>query len=336
MIVKQMFNPPFPLNNRHVQPLYSSLFRKQPKPKVELERFDLNDGDFVDCYWHNSKPSDERPIVILFHGLAGSFNSPYIQGAMRALEKKGFASVLMHFRGCSGKPNLLPRSYHSGDTADAKAWIDYLKVKYEKSSLYAVGYSIGGNMLLKLLGEEKENTPLKAAISVSAPMDLAVCAEVISKGFSKNYENYLLKPLCLALEEKFETHDMKALIELKKEEIKDIKTIEEFDERYTAPIHGFGSAKNYYAKCSSKQFLKYIAIPTHIIHALDDPFMDERILPTEEERSSSVSLDLTPHGGHVGFVAGSLFKPRYWLEERIADYFFHQNASQSVSKKTSP
>jgi predicted alpha/beta-fold hydrolase len=321
MLVKEIFNPSFPLNNKHIQTLYAPLFRKQPKPKVELERFDLNDGDFVDCYWHNSKPNDERPIVILFHGLAGSFNSPYIQGAMRALEKKGFASVLMHFRGCSGKPNLLPRSYHSGDTADAKAWINYLKVKYEKSSLYAVGYSIGGNMLLKYLGEEKESTPLKAAISVSAPMNLAVCAEVISKGFSKNYENYLLRPLCLALEEKFETHDMKALIVLKKEEIKDIKTIEEFDEHYTAPIHGFKSAQDYYAKCSSKQFLKHICIPTLIIYALDDPFMDERILPTKKEVSENISLELTQHGGHVGFVSGTLLKPKYWLEERIVEYF---------------
>ena len=277
----------------------------------------------MDCYWHNEKPTDDRPIVILFHGLAGSFNSPYIQGLMRALEKKGFASVLMHFRGCSGKPNLLPRSYHSGDTADAKAWIDYLNVKYDRSSLYAVGYSIGGNVLLKYLGEEKENTPLKSAVSVSAPMDLAVCAEVISKGFSKNYEKHLLKPLRLALEEKFDTHNMKPLLKLKKEEIADIKTIEEFDEHYTAPMHGFESAQDYYAKCSSKQFLKNICIPTHIIHALDDPFMDERILPTEEEISSFVSLEISQHGGHVGFVTGSFFKPEYWLEKRIANYFFH-------------
>ena len=319
-----MFIPPFPLNNRHIQTLYAPLFRKQPEPKVELERFELNDGDFVECYWHNEKPTDERPIVILFHGLAGSFNSPYIQGVMRSLEKKGFDSVLMHFRGCSGKPNLLPRSYHSGDTADVKAWIDYLNLKYDKSSLYAVGYSIGGNVLLKYLGEEKENTPLKAAVSVSAPMDLAVCAEVISKGFSKNYEQHLLKPLRASLTKKFEMHDMSQLLKLKKEEIADITTIEEFDEHYTAPIHGFGSAQDYYSKCSSKQFLKHIAIPTHIIHALDDPFMDERILPTKDELSSSVSLELTKYGGHVGFVEGSLFKPRYWLEARIAQYFLEK------------
>ena len=304
-----------------MQTLYAPLFRKQAKPQVAIETFELADGDVVECYWHKEKPKDKRPIVILFHGLAGSFNSPYIQGVMRALDKQGFASVLMHFRGCAGKPNLLPRSYHSGDTGDAKAWIDHVHKNYPQNSLYAVGYSIGGNMLLKLLGEEKEKTPLKAAVSVSAPMDLAVCAEVISKGFAKNYENYLLKPLCASLEKKFDSHDMSQILKLKKEEIANIKTIEAFDQHYTAPIHGFKSAEDYYHKCSAKQFLKHIAIPTHIIHALDDPFMDERILPKKEELSKNISLNLTQHGGHVGFVSGSLFKPKYWLEERIAQYF---------------
>jgi predicted alpha/beta-fold hydrolase len=324
-----LFNPSFPLNNRHIQTLYAPLFRKQPKPKVELERFVLSDGDFVDAYWNVSKPTDERPIVVLFHGLAGSFNSPYIQGVMRGLEKKGFASVLMHFRGCSGKPNLLPRSYHSGDTADAKAWIEHLHRIYPNSSLYAVGYSIGGNVLLKYLGEEQDNTPLRAAVSVSAPMDLAVCAEVISKGFAKNYEKHLLKPLRDSLKEKFHTFDMSALLKLKKEEIESIETIEAFDEHYTAPMHGFGSAQDYYSKCSSKQFLKNIYITTHIIHALDDPFMDDRILPTQEECSDFVSLELTKHGGHVGFVEGSFFKPKYWLEKRIVEFLVEENRRNS-------
>ena len=316
-----MFKTSFFLRNRHIQTLYAPLFRKQPTPKVEIEHFKLADGDFVECYWHNEKPTDERPLVILFHGLAGSFNSPYIQGIMRALNKEGLASVLMHFRGCSGKANLLARSYHSGDTEDAKAWINYVHQNYPNNPLYAIGYSIGGNMLLKLLGEEKEKTPLKAAVSVSAPMDLAVCAEVISKGFSKNYENYLLKPLRASLNDKFNTFDMTKLLKIRKEEIEDIKTIEAFDEHYTAPMHGFKSAEEYYEKCSAKQFLKDIAIPTHIIHALDDPFMDKRIIPKQEELSKFITLELSQHGGHVGFVSGTFFNPKYWLEERIVEYF---------------
>ena len=316
-----MFKTSFFLKNRHIQTLYAPLFRRQPKPKVEIETFELTDGDFLECYWHKEKPKDTRPIVILFHGLAGSFDSPYIQGIMRSLDAQGFDSVLMHFRGCSGKPNLLPRAYHSGDTADAKAWIEYIYKNYPNTPLYAIGYSIGGNVLLKYLGEEKENTPLKSAVSISAPMDLSVCAEVISKGFAKNYEKHLLKPLRASLKEKFDTHELSHLLKLEKEEIKSIKTIEEFDEHYTAPIHGFTSAQDYYAQCSSKQFLKYISIPTLIIHALDDPFMDKRILPTKEELSPLVTLELTQHGGHVGFVSGTLLKPKYWLEERIVQYF---------------
>lgn len=316
-----MFKPSFPLNNRHLQTLYAPLFRKQLTPKVEIETFELSDGDFVECYWHNEKPKDERPIVILFHGLTGSFNSPYIQGIMKALDKKGFHSVLMHFRGCSGKENRLARLYHSGDTADAKAFIDHVHKTYPQNHLYAVGYSIGGNVLLKLLGEEKEDTPLKAAVSVSAPMLLDVCSEIISQGFSKLYEKNLLNSLKASLLAKYEKFDMEKLINFKKENVEKIKSIEEFDEVYTAPINGFKSAEHYYKLSSSKQYLKEIRIPTHIIHALDDPFMDERILPTEEELSSSVTLELTKHGGHVGFVTGSLFNPRYWLEERIVKYF---------------
>ena len=320
-----MFSPPFLLKNRHLQTLYAPFFRKQNKKlKFEIEHFELDDGDFVECYWHNAKPTDKRPIVTLFHGLAGSYKSPYILGLMIALEKAGFASVVMHFRGCSGKENLLPRSYHSGETADAKAWIDYLNVKYKTNPLHAVGFSIGGNMLLKLLGEEQKKSLLVSAVSVSAPMDLAVCAKVISKGFASNYEGHLLNPLKITLKKKFDTFNMNKLLILKKEKIDGIKSIEEFDEKYTAPIHGFKSAQEYYKKCSSKQFLKYIAVPTLIIHSLDDPFMDERVLPKENELSPSVNFELSPHGGHVGFVTGSLFKPRYWLEERIIQYFLEK------------
>ena len=321
-----MFHTNGILKNRHIQTLYAPLFRKQPQPKVEAEIFELNDGDFVECFWHNQKPTDNRPIVTLFHGLAGSFDSPYIQGVMRALDKRGFASVLMHFRGCSGKENRLPRSYHSGDTADAKAWIDYLKEKYPDSPLHAVGYSIGGNMLLKLLGEEQRKTPLLSAVSVSAPMDLAITAKAINRGFSKLYQQHLLKPLKVELLKKFDKFDMESLLKIDTNRVKKIKTIEEFDELYTAPINGFDSAKDYYSKCSAKQFLKNIAIPTLIIHSLDDPFMTPEILPSKEAKvSKNVQFKVSKHGGHVGFVGEKCYQPNYWLEETIADYFAQKN-----------
>jgi predicted alpha/beta-fold hydrolase len=320
-----MFKPPFTLKSKHLQTLYAPLFRKQPLPKVEREHFDLVDGDFVEAYWHNEKPIDNRPIVVLFHGLTGSFNSPYIQGLMRALETKGFASVLMYFRGCSGKENLLPRSYHSGDTADARAWINHLKMNYKNSSIHAVGYSIGGNILLKLLGEDGKKSILTSAVSVSAPMDLDIAAKTINQGFSKRYQRYLLKTLKITLLKKFDTFDMEKLLNKTRKDIENIETIKEFDEYYTAPINGFKSAQDYYDRCSAKQYLKHIERPTLIIHALDDPFMTEEILPSKSEISDAIYLEVSEHGGHVGFVKNGLFKPEYWLEERIVEYLMKQS-----------
>ncbi len=312
-----MFQPHPLLKNPHLQTLYAPLLRKQKAPTVEIETFELEDGDFVECYWHLQRPKDTRPIVILFHGLAGSFHSPYIQGLMRTLHAQKMASVVMHFRGCSGKPNRLPRSYHSGDTADAKAWIYYLHEHYPNNPLYAVGYSIGGNMLLKLLGEEQEQIPLNFAIAISAPMDLKIAADTLQHGFAKLYQAHLLKPLKAMLLNKYQMFDMKSILKREEEEIKKIKTVKEFDDFYTAPIHGFKSALDYYEQSSSKPFLGKITTQTKIIHAIDDPFMTPEVLPNQGEYSSWVQLEVYPHGGHVGFVQGGTLKPKYWLEHRI-------------------
>ena len=318
----QKFKPAFGLKNRHIQTLYSSLFRKLPPLKFEIEKFTLNDDDFLECYWHN-KPSTNstKPIIILFHGLAGSFKSPYIQGLMSESAKKGFASVLMHFRGCSGVENLKPRSYHSGESSDALVWIEYLSIKYPNAKLFAVGYSLGGNMLLKLLGESKNKSLLNAAVSVSAPLQLDICANAMKRDFSKFYQHILLKNLNIALDKKYDSHNMELLLNFKRQNIQKLKTFWEFDETYTAPIHGFKSAQDYYTKCSSKQFLKNIQTPTLIIHSKDDPFMTQEIIPLQNELSSSVEVEISENGGHVGFIGGTFFKPDYWLEKRVVSYF---------------
>ncbi len=254
---------------------------------------------------------------MLFHGLAGSVHSPYIIGLMKTLHAKGYACVLMHFRGCGEKKNLKPRAYHSGDTADAKAWIEHLHQTYPNNSLHAVGFSIGGNMLLKLLGEWGEDSLIASAVSVSAPMRLDICANTIEKGFAQVYQNYLLKPLKKSLLAKYKQFNMQALLGIDELRVKQVKTIREFDECYTAKIHGFESSQDYYNKCSAKGFLKDIRTKTLIIHALDDPFMTPAILPNKDEISEFVHLEVTEHGGHVGFVAGSFREPVYWLEGRV-------------------
>lgn len=289
---------------------------------MEVERFVLPDRDFLECYWHNKPTTNSNtPIVILFHGLAGSYKSPYIQGTMRELAKAGFSSVLMHFRGCSGVPNDLPRSYHSGEIDDANSWVKSVNSSFPNSKIFTVGYSLGANMMLKLLGELGNNSPISAAVSVSAPMQLDICANKMNKGFSKFYQHILLKDLNSSLQAKYDKFDMNSHINLKKNEIKNLKTFWEFDGAYTAPIHGFDSAQDYYTKSSSKQFLTYIKTPTLIIHSSDDPFMTTEILPEEDEISDSITMEILENGGHVGFVNGSLFKPEYWLEKRIVNYF---------------
>jgi len=321
------FQPSFFLKNRHIQTVYASLFRKLPLLEFEVETFWLSDGDFVEAYWHKiTQHTNTTPIVILFHGLAGSYKSPYIQGAVAALNRAGFSTVVMHFRGCSGKDNLKARSYHSGDTHDAKEFLAGIHARYPQAKLFAVGYSLGANMLLKLLGEEKDDSLLCAAVAVSAPMLLDVSATQMNRGISRFYQRLLLKDLNAALEKKYEKHDMQKLIGLEKKDIKKLKNFWLFDAAYTAKINGFSSAADYYEKSSSKQYLKNIQTSTLIIHAKDDPFMTPKVIPKKEEVSHKVELEILENGGHVGFVSGSLFKPFYWLDTRIVEYFLEKNS----------
>lgn len=319
---EKAFEPAIGLRSGHAQTLYPALFRNQSSPSIDREIFELEDGDFVECFWH-AKPSPEqnKPIVILFHGLEGSFESPYIKGIMRALARDGYGSVLMHFRGCSGIDNRLASTYHSGKTDDAKAWISEVSRRYPTTPLFAIGYSLGGNMLLKLLAELRYKSPLTAAISVSAPMQLNICADTIGSGFSKIYQSYLMRHLKASLLHKYKNHDMHSYIGVTENEVKKLRTFWEFDNAYTAKINGFGNAQNYYTKASAKQFLRHITTPTLIIHALDDPFMTPDILPKTDEISPAIQLEVYPHGGHVGFIAGSIIKPKYWLEERALEFF---------------
>jgi predicted alpha/beta-fold hydrolase len=317
--MQKQFQPSFFLRNKHIQTIYASLFRKLPSHKFYIERFTLSDGDFIECYWYN-KPTN-KPIVMLFHGLAGSYKSPYILGTMIELDKAGFDSVVVHFRSASGVMNKKAKAYHSGQTQDALEYITNLKQKYPDKKLFAVGFSLGANMLLKLLSELKQNSPLKAAIAISAPMMLDISADEINKGLSKIYQSILVKDLNTLLEKKYETHDMQKLIGLKKEDVKNIKTFWQYDEIYTAKINGFKSAKDYYTKSSSKQFLKDIHTKTLIIHALDDPFMSTDVLPNKDEVSLHVELEIYKHGGHVGFINGTLFNPEYWLDTKISNHF---------------
>lgn len=314
------FTPAFGLKNRHLQTIYSTFFRKDIKLDYEIKEFTLKDNDFIECYWLNKKRANTN-IFVIFHGLEGSFHSPYIKGIMKALEEKNQAVVLVHFRSCANKVNKKAKTYHSGDTSDAIEYLKYLYDKYEKANVLTIGYSVGGNMLLKLLGKDFIDNFIDKSICISAPLDLSICAKVLNSGFAKLYQKHLLKLLKETLIKKYEKHDYKKLINLSRKRVDKISTIKEFDDLYTSKINNFGTAENYYKLNSAKQFLKNIKTKTLLIHALDDPFMNKDILPSKEELSKNCTLEIYKNGGHLGFIEGSIFKPEYMLEKRILEYF---------------
>jgi len=224
----------------------------------------------------------------------------------------------MHFRGCSGRHNRLDRSYHSGDTGDINSFISELITRYPNRKIAAVGISLGGNALIKYLGEQADNCPLTAAMAISIPFDLATCAKELETGFSRIYQGHLINSLIRKTRDKFK--DKPAPIDLNK--LNEWKDFYSFDHNVTAPVHGFKSADDYYTKSSCKQFIKHITTPTLILHSKDDPFMNQSALPNEDDLSDSVTLELTEQGGHVGFVYGDTpFKLKYWSEKRLVEFF---------------
>lgn len=319
MIIQSQFRPIYGLSNAHVQTLLPFILRKPENKNLKQQTLELDDGDFLDLCWLGEVRKGQ-PIVVLFHGLEGSVDSHYSKTIMQALRQQGWVALLMHFRGCSHRLNRLPQSYHSGETKDAKYLLDWLKNQYPDSELAAIGVSLGGNMLLKLQAEYSDGSPLKAAISICAPVQLELSASRLNEGWSQIYQWVLINSMKKKLVDKAEQFDFEKLIGLNKKDIEQIKTFWEFDDLITAPLHGFKDVHDYYGRSSARQYLKKIKKPTLMIHALDDPFMEPDIVPDESELSKSVELELSQHGGHIGFISGSLTEPVFWLQQRVTEY----------------
>lgn len=315
------FTPATCLRNPHVQTILP-LFLPSLGLTLITEEFFFNDGDFTQIVWSQDPNARAyEAVTVLFHGLGGSIDSHYVQGMMQSLQEIGHLCVLMHFRGCGSKDNNAIHTYHAGETEDARTFIAYLQAKFPKARLHAVGYSLGGNMLLKLLSSYADTSPLHSAVAVSTPLELETCTRHLSKGFARIYQNYLLKDLKAKLLMKSKRLDLITPLGLSDERIKKIKSIYEFDDIYTARVHGFKDALDYYTKNSSRQFLKGVLTPTLMIHAKDDPFMPSSVLPEPSELSAMIELELCSNGGHVGFVEGSLLHPRLWLPKRVLTFF---------------
>jgi predicted alpha/beta-fold hydrolase len=335
-MIEREFTPATGLANPHLQTLWAPLLRRAPRPPRRRETLELADGDCVYLDWCEAPGNrDDAPLVILLHGLAGCSVSSYILGLQAALSEQGLESVVLNFRGSTGEPNRLARSYHSGETGDLDALVRHIQARFPGRPLAAAGFSLGGNVLLKWLGEQGDGARLVAACAVSVPLRLDLCATRMDQGFSRRYRDHLLTILKRQIDSKRERF-VATGNEAERARLdalngwRESRSFWEFDDRVVAPLHGFTGVDDYYARSSSRQFLASIRVPTLLIQAEDDPFMTPEVLPEPDELSDSVIMQVTSHGGHVGFIEGSLMQPNYWLERRIPEFLAAELLSSGI------
>lgn len=308
--LNRKFEPAWWLSNRHLQSCFNTVFQPPARTVVRWEQLELPDGDFVDLCWAGA---NDAPIVILLHGLEGSVDSPYIQLMLDALVEDNWQVVVMHFRTCSGRLNRLSRAYHAGDINDLSYLIRVVTIRYPETPISAVGFSLGGNVLLHYLTQNPE-APICRAVAVSVPFELNKCSDYLAQ-FYHWMMLHTMKNKTIAKVKA--GYDMP--VDLR--EINAINDFRGFDERITAPLHGFSGADEYYERVTIRHLLKNILHPTLIIHALDDPLVPSECIPASAELSNSIVLELSEKGGHVGFVQGALpWQPKCWLKDRILDF----------------
>jgi hypothetical protein len=295
----------------HAQTLWPSLFRRRITPPVEWERVELEDGDFIDLAW--SGPAEGR-IVLLLHGLEGGLRrSHYTGGLMRQLNRQGFRACLMHFRGCSGEPNRLPISYHSGKTDDPQRILEHIRASQGRTVYAAVGVSLGGNLLLKWLGEQGRDIALEKAVAMSVPFDLDDAARRMQHGVSRLYQRHLIASLQNSYRRKFSRIPSPLQVDVSR-----LHSFYLFDDQVTAALHGFDGVDDYYRRNSCRPYIPQIRVPTLILHDRFDPFMFPDTVPTEQELPANVWLELPIGGGHAGFIRGVIPGwADYWAERRI-------------------
>jgi len=320
------FSPAWWLRGPHVQTLWGKFFRPLEVHDTRVERLETPDGDFLDV--HNLVAPAGAPILLLLHGLEGSVRSHYIQGLLTEARKRGWRAAVLIFRSCGNELNRLRRSYHSGETTDTEFVVDYLESVFPSVPLILAGVSLGGNVLLKFLGEQGSHISprIKAAAAVSVPYDLESSSRYINEGFSKVYQWNFLRSLRRKASAKLEQFPDLA----SRQSLASATTMFAFDDCYTAPVHGFRNAMDYYAKSSSINWLHKISINTLLLSSVDDPFLPPQVLERVRDiasRNPHIETEFPPHGGHVGFVGGvSPFSPAYYLEKRVSDFLARQLA----------
>lgn len=316
-IIESAFKPYRWLRGPHAQTMVPSLLRPLPRLGFTVERLELEDSDFVDLAWSGPATSDR--VAVLVHGLTGGFESKYLRGTALRLNALGWRTVALQLRGGGAEPNRTQRLYNHGDTADLRYLWRLLRVRMPQARLAAVGWSLGANVLLKSLREEGAAAPVSVAVAACAPFELAACAERLRNGSARIYQKKLLDGLKQIVRLRHGRLPVPSGVDLAK--TLSARDFFEFDDAYTAPLNGYRNALDYYARCSSRGFLKFIQVPTLIINAIDDPFMTRSMLPQANELAPAVTLELAQRGGHVGFLgADARGRAEFWLERRIAQH----------------
>ena len=314
-IVPSRYRAPWWLKNGHAQTVFPVACRRVSGIRYARQRVALADGDFLDVDW--SRASGKRAVVIA-HGLEGSSDGSYVRGMVRAFNRRGWDAVAMNFRGCSGEPNCLLRSYHSGATDDL-LHVLHIAIDRGYEAVGLVGFSLGGNMVLKLLGELGAQAPgeLIGGVAISVPCDLKAACEAMARPVNAIY----MKRFLVSLREKVRSKQHRFPIELNDDGYERLKTFRHFDDRYTAPIHGFLDAEDYWSRCSANAFLASIRRPTLLLNALDDPFLAPSCFPSAAASAhSTFHLETPEHGGHVGFVGNGLDADEYYSERRALEF----------------
>ena len=328
-----IYSPAWWIPGGHLQTLWGKLFRRQTPAPTAVERWETPDGDFVELYQLSAAPG--APRVLLLHGLEGTVRSHYAQGLLNEAARRKWGADLLIFRSCGSEPNRTRRFYHSGETTDIALVLERISRGYPTSPLAIAGVSLGGNVLLKFLGERGNDLPpqLKAAAAISVPFDLSRSSRRINRGFSRFYQQFFLNSLRRKAQEK--TGRFPDLAPADK--ISGLRTLEDFDNLITGPLHGFRDAEDYYQQSSSLPRLEHIKLTTLLLSAVDDPMLPPEVLDEVREiarRNPALHLEFVQRGGHAGFIAGSWpWHPFYYAEYRVGEFFAEQFESASAARQ---
>ena len=315
------YRPPFCFRNGHIQTIFASQFRKVEPPEYRRERIDTPDGDFLDLDW---AASGQKNLLILSHGLEGNTGRRYIAGMVRAANESGWDALAWNYRSCSGEVNRNLGFYHNGSTGDLDVVVRHAKKNGRYRKIALVGYSLGGNLTMNYLAEKGASAAksIERAVVFSVPFDLKSSSEKLANFGNKIYMVRFLRTLHKKIKAKMELYPD----QLNDKDYHSIKNFKQYDDRYTAPLHGFESAEDYWEKCSSHYKLHRIKVPVLVINPLNDPMLDAPSYPFEQARKSKYLYLETPHsGGHCGFVQFQKNK-RYYSEERALEFLEEKNS----------